>query len=366
LLASRSSNHEIVRTSDFQGEVMIVPVQTGSTPKGYGHKVKLVLAFASIYLLWGSTYLAIHYAVMTVPPLSTAGIRDMLAGIILLAWAWARGFRPKREHWLGGMLTGSLFFLLGHSALNWAEQYVTSGAAALLIATEPMFILVFSCLLRRQRITWLSAVGLGVGVAGVALLTGAEFSITGTSVLGLAAVLLSALAWSAGVVVSPMLRLPSDALARTAIPLICGGWMLLAAAALTGEFHRTHWSAVTRGSLLGLGYLVVFGSVVAFTAYTWLLQHCPPTLVATHAYVNPLVAVLLGWWLASESLTARMIWASATILGSIVLVRQGERREVISQEGASKMPSASDRKLTFLRSLRVPAYPDASGSRNTR
>jgi drug/metabolite transporter (DMT)-like permease len=305
---------------------MIPPVQTGPPPAGHGHKVKLVLAFASIYLLWGSTYLAIRYAVTTIPPLVTAGIRDTLAGILLLLWACARGFRPKPEHWLGGLVTGSLFFLVGHSGLNWAEQYVPSGSAALLIATEPMFILALGWLLGQQRITWLSALGLGVGVAGVTLLTGAEFSLTETNVLGFAAVLLSAFAWAAGVVVSPMVRLPTDALARTAIPLVCGGAMLLLAGGITGEFQKMRWSAISRESLLGLGYLIGFGSVVAFTAYTWLLQRCPPTLVATHTYANPVIAVFLGWFFALEPLTSRVVWASATILGSIVLIRQGERR----------------------------------------
>jgi drug/metabolite transporter (DMT)-like permease len=306
--------------------VMIPPTQTDSPPAGNGYKVKLVLAFGSIYVLWGSTYLAIHYAVTTIPPFVTAGIRDTLAGIILLVWAYARGFRSKPEHWLAGLVTGALFFLVGHSALNWAEQYVPSGSAALLIATEPMFILALGCLLGQQRITWLSALGLGGGVAGVALLTGTQFSLTQTNVLGFAAVLLSAFAWAAGVVVSPKLRLPTDALARTAIPLVCGGGMLLLAGGLTGEFQKMQWSAISRGSLLGLGYLIVFGSVVAFTAYTWLLQRYPPALVATHTYANPVIAVLLGWFFAFEPLTSRVVWASATILVSIVLIRQGERR----------------------------------------
>ena len=316
---------------------MLPPIQTGRPPAGHGHKVKLVLAFASIYVLWGSTYLAIRYAVTTIPPFVTAGIRDTLAGIVLLVWACARGFRPKPEHWLGGLVTGALFFLVGHSGLNWAEEYIPSGSAALLIATEPMFILALGWLLGQQRITWLSALGLGVGVAGVALLTGAEFSLTGTNVLGFAAVLLSAFAWAAGVVVSPKLRLPTDALARTAIPLVCGGGMLLLAGGIAGEFQKLHWSAVSRGSLLGLGYLIVFGSVVAFTAYTWLLQRCSPALVATHTYANPVIAVLLGWFFASEPLTSRALWASATILGSIVLIRQGERRAACRPAAVSEL-----------------------------
>ena len=148
-----------------------------------GHKVRLMLAFASIYLLWGSTYLAIRYAVATIPPLATAGMRDATAGVILLAVAWIRGFRPRREHWQAGLVVGALFFVVGHSGLNWAEQYVSSGSSALLITTEPIFILVLGWLLGQQRITLWSALGLGLGAMGVALLTGAEFSIGGKSLL---------------------------------------------------------------------------------------------------------------------------------------------------------------------------------------
>jgi drug/metabolite transporter (DMT)-like permease len=316
---------------------MNAPVQTGLRPIERGYKVKLVLAFGSIYLLWGSTYLAIRYAVATIPPLTTAGVRDAIAGIILLAAAWARGFRPKREHWLAGLAAGALFFLVGHSALNWAEEYVPSGTAALLITTEPMFILVLGWLLGQQRITWVSALGLGLGVVSVGLLTGTEFSMTGKSLTGFAAVLLSAFTWAGGVVVSPRLRLPSDALARTAIPLVCGGAMLLMAAGIAGEFQRMQVSAISLGSLLGLGYLIVFGSVVAFTAYTWLLQQCPPTLVATHTYANPLVAVLLGWLLASEPLTMRAVSALIAVLGAIVLIRRGERAVAPTHSKPMKM-----------------------------
>src|SRR5579863_7259595 len=288
--------------------------------------IKLALAFAAIYLVWGSTYLAIRYAVETIPPLVTAGIRHSIAGAIMLAWAWARGFRPTRANWLAGAALGALFFLMSHGSLHWAEQYVGSGLAALLIATEPMFILVLAWIMGQQKISGISALGLGLGVIGVAMLTGVELGIKGSSVLGLLAVLLGSLSWSAGVVISPKLKLPSDALGRTALPTICGAAMLLVAAGVTGEFHATHWASISAKSIFGLGYLITFGSIVAFTAYTWLLQRCPPALVATHTYANPVVAVFLGWLLASEPLTMRVVLASMAILGAILLIRHGERR----------------------------------------
>ncbi len=289
-----------------------------------GLAIKLVLAFVAIYVIWGSTYLAIRYAVETIPPLVAAGIRHSIAGGIMLTWAWARGFRPTRHHWVAGFALGALFFLIGHGTLHWAEQYVGSGLAALLIATEPMFILVLGWMMRQQKISGLSALGLGFGVVGVAVLTGAELTV-GSSLWGLLAVLLGSLSWSLGVVVSPRLKLPSEALGRTALPTICGAAMLLIAAGVTGEFQHTHWASITMRSVFGLGYLITFGSVVAFTAYTWLLQRVPPALVATHTYANPVVAVILGWLLAHEALSLRVVLASVAILGAIVLIRRGER-----------------------------------------
>ncbi len=307
--------------------------------------IKVALAFAAIYLVWGSTYLAIRYAVETIPPLVTAGIRHTIAGSVLLALACARGYRPRREHWIAGIVLGALFFLVGHGSLHWAEQHVASGLAALLIATEPMFILVLAWLSGQQKISRLSALGLACGVVGVAILTGMEVSSKDTSVIGMLAVLLGSFSWAAGVVLSPKLKLPTDALARTAVPLVCGAVMLLAAAGLTGEFHALHWSAISLKSILGLAYLIVFGSIVAFTSYTWLLQRCPPTLVATHTYANPIVAVLLGWLLASEPITPRLAMASVAILGAIVLIRRGERaterRQVLAAHAAAKVKSSA-------------------------
>src|ERR1700757_5244571 len=241
--------------------------------------IKVALAFAAIYMVWGSTYLAIRYAVETIPPLVTAGIRHTIAGGILLAWACLRGYRPRREHWVAGLVLGALFFFIGHGTLHWAEQHVASGLAALLIATEPMFILVLAWLSGQQKISRISALGLAFGVVGVAILTGAEVSAKNTSLIGLLGVLLEPLSWSAGVVISPKLKLPTVALARTAVPLVCGAVMLLTTAGITGEFHELHLSAISVKSILGLAFLIVFGSIAAFTAYTWLLQRCPPTLV---------------------------------------------------------------------------------------
>src|ERR1700685_873197 len=261
------------------GRPVIIPSPRRSgNPYARRDSIKLALAFLAIYVVWGSTYLAIRYAVETIPPLVTAGIRHSIGGGIMLTWAWWRGFRPTRPPWVAGFALGALFFLIGHGSLHWAEQYVGSGLAALLIATEPMFILVLGWMMGQQKISRLSALGLAVGVVGVAMLAGAELTIKGSSLLGLLAGLLGSLSWSLGVVISPRLKLPSDALGRTALPTICGGVMLLAAAAVSGEFQQTHWASISLRSVFGLGYLITFGSVVGFTAYTWLLQRVPPGL----------------------------------------------------------------------------------------
>ncbi|MGA8860822.1 MAG: EamA family transporter [Candidatus Sulfotelmatobacter sp.] len=315
------------------GRPVIVPAPR-STAKSHdrSYAIKLGLAFAAIYLIWGSTYLAIRYAVETIPPLVAAGVRHSIAGGVMLIWACWRGFRPTRQQWMAGFVLGAFFFLIGHGSLHWAEQYVASGLTALLIATEPMFILVLGWMMGQQKISLLSALGLGLGVVGVGLLTGVELTMKGSSLLGLLAVLLGSLSWSIGVVISPRLKLPSDALGRTALPMLCGAAMLLLAAGVTGEFQRTHWSSIALRSVLGLGYLAVFGSVVAFTCYTWLLTQCPPALVATHTYANPVIAVILGWLLAREPLTLRVGLASVAILGAIALIRRGER-------AAAKLPA---------------------------
>jgi drug/metabolite transporter (DMT)-like permease len=322
------------------GRPVNVPERKSGGARDRSYAIKLALAFVAIYVIWGSTYLAIRYAVETIPPLVAAGIRHSIAGAIMLTWAWWRGFRPTRQQWFAGFVLGAFFFLIGHGTLHWAEQYVGSGLAALLIATEPMFILVLAWMMGQQKISVPSALGLGLGVVGVAMLTGVELTVKGSSLWGLMAVLVGSLSWSFGVVISPQLKLPADALGRTALPTICGAALLLIAAGVTGEFQQTHWSSITLRSVFGLGYLITFGSVVAFTSYTWLLQRVPPALVATHTYANPIVAVILGWLLAHEPLSLRVVLASLAILGAIVLIRRGEQAAQVKTVEAVPRPNA--------------------------
>ncbi|MDT8070068.1 MAG: EamA family transporter [Terriglobia bacterium] len=290
----------------------------------------VLLAFATIYLVWGSTYLAIRYAVETIPPLITAGLRHLTAGSVLFAWAWFRGFRPTRREWLSTIVLAFLFFLIGHGSLHWAEQVVPSGLAALLVATEPLFLTLFALMLSaRQNLNLPNIAGLAIGFIGVILLT-TDSSALGQhrSLIGVAVLIAGTIAWSIGMLYSKQSKsLPADSLARAAMSMLLGSWMLLAAAGFSGEFRGFHWSTVSGKSFFGLLYLIVFGSMIAFTAYMWLLERSSPTLVATHTYVNPVVAVFLGWALAGETMTGRTLIASALVVASVICVSFGHSEE---------------------------------------
>ncbi len=286
----------------------------------------LLLAFAAIYIIWGSTYLAIRYAVETIPPLVTAGVRHLTAGGSLLLFALLRGYRPSRREWMGSGILGFMFFFIGHGTLHWAEQVVPSGLAALLIATEPMWIALLSLFIgnERQAFTAMNIGGLVLGFIGVGLLTSdGSISSNRTTLLASIAILISTLVWCLGMFYSKKAPLPKNPIARSAMPMFSGSIMLLVAAVASGEFHGFSVHQVTARSGFGLLYLIVFGSIVAFTAYTWLLHHCTASLIATHTYVNPVVAVLLGWLYAGEPLTVRTGVAAVLVVVAVVCVTMG-------------------------------------------
>jgi drug/metabolite transporter (DMT)-like permease len=304
-----------------------------------GSMVMIVLAFASIYLIWGSTYLAIRYAIETIPPLVTAGVRHFIAGGSLLTWALARGYRPTRREWYSSAILGFLFFLISHGSLHWAEQTVPSGLAALLVATEPMWVAVLALFIgnERQSLTLPSITGLLLGFIGVVLLTTDHtIAAQSTSLWGALAILGGTLSWSIGMFYSKQAPLPKDPLARSAMSMFSGSIMLLITAAVTGEFRSFAVQQVTLRSYLGLLYLIIFGSIVAFTAYTWLLEHCTASLIATHTYVNPVVAVLLGWLYAGEPITRRALFAGLLVVISVVCVTMGTSESSSVNEPASE------------------------------
>jgi drug/metabolite transporter (DMT)-like permease len=287
-----------------------------------------LLAFFSIYVIWGSTYLAIRYAVESIPPLLTAGVRHLTAGAILYLWARTRGPAPTLRQWKAAIVLGALFFLVGHGSLHWAEQFVPSGLAALLVATEPIFIVLLVALLRsRSRPCGIAIVGMLVGLIGVGLLMGRDaLGASRAELMGAAAVVLGAFSWAAGMLYARSSQLPRDSVMSAAASMLTGAVMLLLAGLPAGEYSRLS-SDVSAKALFSLGYLIIFGSLLAFTAYVWLLEHYSPALVATHTYVNPVIAVLLGWTIGSEPLSPRILLASALIVGAVVMVSRGTREE---------------------------------------
>jgi drug/metabolite transporter (DMT)-like permease len=291
----------------------------------------LVTAFAAIYLIWGSTYLAIRYAVETIPPLLMMGVRHVSAGAVLYAWARWRGTRaPQWREWVHPALIGAVLFLGGHGSLAWAEQRVPSGIAALLVATLPMWIVVLARIAGAERKLSRTAVaGLVLGFVGVAVLFGPDaWRHNGElNLLGAFAVLGGTFLWAAGTIYMRSVKMPESAVISSAMQMLAGGVSLLIAATLTRETASFHWAAVTARSWLALAYLMVFGSIVAFTAYNWLHTVAPPSRVSTYAYVNPAVAVLLGWMLAGEPIGVVTVAAMIIILLGVALVNAGQKEE---------------------------------------
>jgi len=292
-------------------------------------RAALLAAYAAVYVIWGSTYLAIRFGIATLPPFGMAAVRFLLAGALLYGWARLRGApRPTGHEWGAAAVVGALLLLVGNGAVTWAEQRVPSGVAALLVATEPLWIVLLGWWRPGgTRPTTGTALGLALGLGGVAVLVGPGVWSGGAGAIdlvGAAVVLVGALAWAAGSLWSSRatgrLRLPPSAPLATGMQMLVGGALLLGASVAAGEPAAFRPAAVSLASVAALGYLVVFGSLVAFSAYVWLLGVEPPARVATYAFVNPVVAVLLGWAVAGEALTGRILGAAVVIVGAVVLL----------------------------------------------
>ncbi len=295
-------------------------------------RAELFLAFAAVYVLWGSTYLAIRIGVETIPPFLLAGVRHLTAGLILFGWLRLRGTpMPQARHWRAAAVIGGLMLLGGNGLVTWAEQRVPSGLAALIVASVPIWMTVLDGIQQRERPHGVVIVGLAMGLAGLAFLVAPGSFAGGTHVdpLGAAALLAAALFWAIGSLYSRGVKLPSSTLLATAMEMVAGGAILLCVSAVLREGRGFSLSSVSSASLLALGYLIVAGSLLGFTAYIFLLGATTPARVSTYAYVNPVVAIFLGWVLAGESVTPRTLVAAAIIVAAVALIiRHGARRSV--------------------------------------
>jgi drug/metabolite transporter (DMT)-like permease len=298
--------------------------------------VLLIAAFAAIYIFWGSTYLAIKYAIETLPPFLMAGARFVFAGTILIVWArLSRDYEPPTPaHWRTSMIVGTLLLLGGNGGVVFAERYLTSSLAALLVATEPFWIVLLSWLwLKGARPNWKVALGLAVGFFGVWLLISGQGASGAAQhgsmqLVGALAVIAAALSWATGSLYGLRMPVPKSSFLTAGMQMFSGGLVLLLVSLIAGEWSSFNISEVSNNSWLGLLYLIVFGSLIAFTAYSWLLKNAQPAMVATYAYVNPIIAVFLGWLIAGESFTGQMLIGAGVIVGSVALITStGENKE---------------------------------------
>jgi drug/metabolite transporter (DMT)-like permease len=288
-------------------------------------KLRIWIALLAIYIIWGSTYLAIRFAVETIPPFLMASVRFLIAGIILYSWRRLAGDpAPTVRQWRSTAVIGLLLLLGGNGLVSWAEQNVASGIAALLIGTVSLWMIIIEALRSGgTRPNIVSIVGLCLGFGGIVLLVAPwqiNNGVTGTHLLGVGALLIAAFLWSLGSIYSRSADLPESSLLSTGMEMLAGGAGLCLAGTLTGEWQALNFASITPRSWLGLVFLIVFGSLMGFAAYAWLLRVASVSLVATYAYVNPLVAILLGSLLAQEVLNARILVAALVIIGAVVLV----------------------------------------------
>ena len=292
---------------------------------------KVLLAFAIIYFVWGSTFLAIRVGVREVPPFLLAGMRFLVAGIVLYVWMRARGTpSPSAREWSAASFLALLIFVFDYGLLFWAERRVPSGVAAIMMATIPMFMaLAEIVVLRTQRLTPRLGLALLVGMAGVAVLVGHTMSLGEAPVdtRGACALIFAAISWSVAASLSRKMPLPAAKAMSSGVQMLAGGVLLTLTAALLGEFRGFHVHQVSRGAWLALAYLIVAGSIVGFTAYVWLLHHESPTKVGTYAYVNPVVAVLVGYFLGGEAIGRRTIAGTLLVLVSVVVITTTPKRK---------------------------------------
>lgn len=307
-------------------------------------RYKTLLAFAIIYFVWGSTFLAIRIGVHEVPPFLLAAMRFIIAGLALYLWALARGEgRPGAREWRSAFVLGVLIFILDYGLVFWAEQRVASGLTAVILSLNAAFMALAEIfILRTQALTARLSLALLIGIAGVAVLVSRSLHVGGEPIdrLGAMALLIASLSWSVAASVTRKLALPASKAMSAGIQMLAGGFLLLVCAGALGEFHAFHPAQVSRVAWLALLYLIVAGSIIAFTAYLWLLYHESPTKVGTYAYVNPVIAVLLGYFFAGEPLGLRTILGTLFVLTSVVVITMTPARKSAAPTPESLEPAS--------------------------
>ncbi len=308
-------------------------------------KTKIWIPLLALYIVWGSTYLGIKVAIETIPPFFHAGIRFLISGIILVVWQRSTGqSMPTRKQWVSTAIIGTLLLLGGNGLVAWAEQFIPSGIAALIIGSVPMFLVVAEAIRPNGvKPNWQAILGLLIGFVGIFILVGpAEISgsTTKLNTFGVIALLAACLFWATGSIYSKSADLPKSSLMSTGAQMLMGSISLFIVSGITGELNNWEISAVSYRSIYGLLYLIFAGSLIGFASYGWLLQNAPISLVATYAYVNPIVAVLLGNWIGNEPLEPRIWLATVIIIGSVMFINTRSKPQV--RKEARKVTAESD------------------------
>jgi drug/metabolite transporter (DMT)-like permease len=300
----------------------------------------MIAAFAAVYILWGSTYLAIKYAIETLPPFLMAGSRFVFAGAVLMLWArFTKDYEtPKPAHWKTSFIVGTFLLLGGNGGVVFAQHYISSSLAALLVATEPFWIVLLSWLwLGKSRPNLKTILGIAIGFFGVWLLINGQpgnnsVNVSSMQFFGAIAVMLAALSWATGSIYGLRAPAPKSSILTAGMQMLSGGLVLLAVSLIMGEWTNFEFAQVSSNSLFGVIYLIIFGSLIGFTAYSWLLKNAQPAFVSTYAYVNPMVAVFLGWLIAGETFTGQMLIGAGVIVGSVVLITSHDKDDNDSEE----------------------------------
>ena len=289
-------------------------------------KVRIIIAFVALYLVWGSTYLGIRFAIESIPPFLMAGARFLLAGMIMFVIAWSQGaYKSSWANWRVSLVVGACLLLAGNGGVTISEQYIDTGLAALIVAIVPIYIVMLGWATGiTSKPPPVICLGLVGGFVGVGILLGPALRFHSSDgrhpATGMLILLVSSFIWSAGSLYSRTAKHAASPFLTAAQQMLCGGLLLLLTGILTGETHRFHPGSVSILSVASFIYLVIIGAVIGYTAYIWLLRHCDPAKVATYAYVNPIVAVLLGAAFAGETVTLRVLIAGALIIGSVAIV----------------------------------------------